>query len=555
MLGPLLGYDLLTQGRRTSLYVTRGLYALCLLIAFCLSQADSDDFSSQAVAERAYQFFSTFSIMQLIAVWLITPAYVAGAVASERERRTIEYLFATDLRSWEIVLGRLFGRLASVASILLAGAPVLALSLMLGGVSGELILLSVVVTISTVLVIGAVSLLMSVRSEKARDAVIASYMALLLYLIAPSLLLIEDVWEWLPYHTEVVYAVFQLNPFTVWAQYLAAPQSISDWSALTPLGIMVALHLGISLVAVTWSVWSIRPIHLGQQGRPKGAAATAPVTRRGWQPSLDEQPMLWKEVVGDRRRSSRLVLALLGLVTLVYLCLVGWSAVMLASQDHHQHESAFMMAAFANAAVFSVALLLIGARAATSIASERERDTWVSLVSTPLSGPEIIGAKAIGSAYGPTVFALGLILLTFVAAFLTSPPLAILALVGSVIVQAILATFAAFLGLFFSLVFQNSGRAITVTIASLAFCAVGYLFVMVPVMMIARLHHSMEAMIWAPCIPFLLAGPSALAIGESGSETGTVVGALVVGGFLYFCAGAALYQACCSRFRAAAEQL
>ena len=45
------------------------------------------------------------------------------------------------------------------------------------------------------------------------------------------------------------------------------------------------------------------------------------------------------------------------------------------------------------------ALLMVAARAAGSIASERERDCWTSLLSTPLEPGEIIWAKIAGSVW------------------------------------------------------------------------------------------------------------------------------------------------------------
>ncbi len=42
-------------------------------------------------------------------------------------------------------------------------------------------------------------------------------------------------------------------------------------------------------------------------------------------------------------------------------------------------------------------LLLLTVRAAGSITSEKERDCWVSLISTPLEGGQIVKAKILGS--------------------------------------------------------------------------------------------------------------------------------------------------------------
>ena len=41
--------------------------------------------------------------------------------------------------------------------------------------------------------------------------------------------------------------------------------------------------------------------------------------------------------------------------------------------------------------------LLLAASAATGITMEREKDTWISLVSTPLEGREILTGKILGA--------------------------------------------------------------------------------------------------------------------------------------------------------------
>src|SRR5439155_9151985 len=51
----------------------------------------------------AEQFFNWFMILQFILVFLLTPVYAASCIAEEKERHTLEYLFATDLSDREIV--------------------------------------------------------------------------------------------------------------------------------------------------------------------------------------------------------------------------------------------------------------------------------------------------------------------------------------------------------------------------------------------------------------------------------------------------------------------
>ena len=141
--GPVLAVELVTMSRRTRYFVLRVIYAAALFFALWTTYAetvrwrrfadDSGDMNSIAAFTAA--FFATFGAMQLLAVLLIGPALAAGTIAQERERRTIEYLYATPLSNLEIVIGKLGGRVLQILGLVLAGVPVLALAMLLGGIT------------------------------------------------------------------------------------------------------------------------------------------------------------------------------------------------------------------------------------------------------------------------------------------------------------------------------------------------------------------------------------------------------------------------------------
>ena len=81
----------------------------------------------------AESFFGSFMFIQLLAVSILTPAYVASSIADEKERKTLEFMLATDLRNREIVLSKLFSRLANLTLFILTGLPILSILQFLGG--------------------------------------------------------------------------------------------------------------------------------------------------------------------------------------------------------------------------------------------------------------------------------------------------------------------------------------------------------------------------------------------------------------------------------------
>src|SRR5438128_2187735 len=103
LFGPVLVYELLRTGRRSRYFVVRGVYvSVLVLFTFWVyfawvASTDAWTIPTNRLAVFAETFFYTFMIVQFLAVAILTPAYVAGAIAEEKERRTLEFLLATDL--------------------------------------------------------------------------------------------------------------------------------------------------------------------------------------------------------------------------------------------------------------------------------------------------------------------------------------------------------------------------------------------------------------------------------------------------------------------------
>src|SRR5262245_65542953 len=92
---------------RTRYFFLLGFYSLVLLLVlfFVWMNVSSHNLAPREQASRlAMDYFEIFTVVQLIAVILLTPAYVAGAISEEKDRKTLELLMATDLRNREIVL-------------------------------------------------------------------------------------------------------------------------------------------------------------------------------------------------------------------------------------------------------------------------------------------------------------------------------------------------------------------------------------------------------------------------------------------------------------------
>ncbi|MEO2091065.1 MAG: ABC transporter permease, partial [Gemmataceae bacterium] len=124
-------------------------------------------------------FGSSFSLAflfgQLAILCLLTPAYAAGGIAEEKDKRTLVYLLVSDLTAREIIFGKFFGRTTFLLGIMLAGLPILAITQLHGGVTPKFLLFSYLTTAATVVLLSGVSAVAAAGAETYRGALFRAY--------------------------------------------------------------------------------------------------------------------------------------------------------------------------------------------------------------------------------------------------------------------------------------------------------------------------------------------------------------------------------------------
>lgn len=555
LFGPVFSLEMVTSARRLRYLAARLLYVLVLFAflvmgysEFYWTQADA-----RAVSRFVGEFFVLFSVLQLLVVVALTPAMVAGTISQEHERRTLEYLLASQLTNSEIVLGKLTARLLHVGLVLMAGVPILFLVSLMGGIPPRHIVLAGIVTLFTLVAIGSMSMAVSVWSRRTRDGVIKAYIILLALLIVPWI-----VWgvtqgsghwalDWLNWGAGVL---ADFGPFTLIGKMGSAEMMGTQPALGSIVWPVVAGYGGFSLVAILASIASVRRVYLSAAG--KGSRRRR-WSFRLWRPKLAARPMIWKELFAERAM-MRLGWLANGALWLLFGVIIWWTVVAyIDSIKFNAPSSGFgLFAVGMGDFVSCIGVLMCTARAATAITAERERDCWVSLISTPLSAAEIINGKILGNLYA--VRSLGW-LLAFIwgLAIIREPSfvLVIPFLIASFLVTAL---FGSCLGMVMSLATNHSLRALAGAISVLFIVSGGYLMccmsvvgVIVQVFKI-QFVDELFSVICAPVIPFLLFIPGPLWEGfHSHTVThgaGAMLSAYLLGMTGYALAAAGLWAIC-----------
>jgi len=102
-------------------------------------------------------------------------------VSQEKDRRTFVLLLLTDMRDYEIVLGKLLGALLPILILLLVTAPVLSMLLLLGGIDPEQVLQAVLVLLASAVAAGSLGGLIALWRDKTYQALALSVLFLVLY--------------------------------------------------------------------------------------------------------------------------------------------------------------------------------------------------------------------------------------------------------------------------------------------------------------------------------------------------------------------------------------
>jgi ABC-type transport system involved in multi-copper enzyme maturation permease subunit len=373
------------------------------------------------VNEFATSFFTTYMVVQYFALLVMTPAYVAGAITDEKERKTIDYLFTTDLANREIVFGKLAARVATVTLFVLAGLPVLAFMQLFGGIDPDLVLAGTAVALVTVFGLSAVGIAISAASRRSRDAIVVCYGLLLLYLFLSLVLALVMKGLSMGGWTTVPLGSWSFD-LSVVSDWLATGNAMwmvptaTNWGRefepdviVSLLGRYAAFWGVASVVSIGWAVTRLRRVTLAHQyGVTRSKRSVAHVSRT--RPEMGDRPLVWREVFAFDKRLGcfgaffRIVIALLVAVVPVWGAIMvffwdsGWGRTRSFTEKWEDYGEGMNIWVRICTGVLGCLILFAAAlRGAAAVAGEKDRDTWVSLCTTPISAGEFLYAKWLGA--------------------------------------------------------------------------------------------------------------------------------------------------------------
>jgi ABC-type transport system involved in multi-copper enzyme maturation permease subunit len=525
-LGPIFAREWLTVPRQSRHYIVRAVYlGLLWVLGVTAWQATVGWDQTATLGDTArfgWLLFKILIYVQLALLLFFSALSAASTIAREKDRRTFVLLLMTDLRNYELVLGKVLGSLLPIAVLLAGAVPVLGLLLLLGGIAPEQVGQATLIMAGTALAAGSLGGLVALWREKMFPSLALTVLFLVLYLcLVRALGIVPTIAGLLGsnYAHAIPVDAWQrwLDPFLA-LQGVLEPTEQANGVVAPAYGFAVAM-LVISALLNAWAMWRLRvwnpsgePIMQREQPTAeeedidRAKAHAAPGALRAVWPN----PILWREIRTRAYGRRPFLIKLAYGIVLALICYYALEALWTAGRMPY-------VAAYGLVPVGILSLLLVSAQAVTAITSERDSGALDLLLVTDLTPKEFIFGKLWGILYNTKEYLLPPLLLAIVYACyakLATPPAAhpelgtwknVESLLYLDLAVLVLLAFAAVLGIHVALRTINSQLAISHTLGTVFFLSVGTLICIYLILINGRFESQ-----WFSFIFFLSAGVGGL---------------------------------------------
>lgn len=344
---PIVERELRVAARRPATYRAR-FWMVVAAVTVCVWQLLNVASGTVPPRMEGPQLFHTLSVLAFVYSLLVGAQITADCLSQEKRDGTLGLLFLTDLKGYDVVFGKLAASSINSVYGLLAIFPLLALPVLLGGVSGTDFTRMALLLLNTLFFSMACGMLVSTLSRHERKAMMGTILVLFAALFGPWMLLffLDEVLHlpvtprnmlpllgfsplyclahalgWLPQPTLTGPAGFVMPPAMLARMGIASARRL-DASFLTSLGLVHFLAWAFLLRAsailpATWedksrNGWLGRWSERWQQFAYGDAAA-----RKAWRTRLLElNPFLW--LTGRDRMKSHYAWFFLGALALIW---------------------------------------------------------------------------------------------------------------------------------------------------------------------------------------------------------------------------------------------
>ena len=384
---PVVERELRTGARRPAWYWGRvGAASRALAVAACLLLVNR----RLPAPQQSQILLASLGFLALVFGLLAGVFLTADCLSEEKREGTLGLLFLTDLKGYDVVLGKLFATSAQVIYGLLAIFPMLALPLLMGGVTGAEFWRIVLAVLATLFLSLSLGLAVSAVSQEASQAMVSTFLGLLVLAGLPPAL--WALYQAFSRATPPTVLLFPCPPFVFYAAFGSSYRTQAGaeefWTSLALL-FLLGLGLLVAAAVILPRAWHDRRkarVTRGSLAQPEGAVGSGRLRPgAGGESELGTDPYLWLANQGQfLGTASRAVLALIGLV---------WLWGLLGTFGGSQHDEAFAVCVSSSYVLHGVFKCLVAVEATRRFSRDRRTGALELLLVTPLQESDILAGQ------------------------------------------------------------------------------------------------------------------------------------------------------------------
>jgi len=374
---PLLAKELNEQAAQRRTYLIRFAYASVLFTAACglfYGNNLQGEGGSSGVLGQGRRMFEELVSLQFWSIYLLLPAISCGCLTVEKERNSLGLLLITSLGPWQIVIQKLLGRVVPMLTFVLLSFPLMAVAFSFGGIAEDYLWSGIALLILACFQAAALSVMCSAWYPTTVEAFVANYVLfLVLYHTLPF------GWgSWLfqrasddPLSTTLVRSTLSVILTAVFV--LAARLFLVARAFVPPKNVLLGLFHKLDAFFNRANVMT-GGIVLVKDGDPLPGA----------------EPVAWRETTKRSLGTFRYLFRVLVVLELPLLAVCQSLQIAMPGGPDVTQISKLLYGLWC----LGGAMILV--HAGSVVASERTRQTLDVLLTTPMSGAEILRQKLQG---------------------------------------------------------------------------------------------------------------------------------------------------------------
>ncbi|HTI69534.1 MAG TPA: ABC transporter permease subunit [Candidatus Limnocylindria bacterium] len=241
--------------------------------------------------------FWGLSGMALLSAALCGISYTADTISKERREGTLGLLFLTDLRGVDVALGKLVSSSIGAMYGLLAFQPIMAMALLLGGITGGEYARMSLVLVATLVVSLCLGMAASTYCESNRSAPGLTFVLLVFF--GGGFPMAGATLDWFVHHRHpAIISSAWFDKLSVYSPVTGFVESGDVDFGVTPIKFWTSLgySLVVAVMALSWASFRLPRVWQDKALRHRRAgwfSWTRRSTRKAWAVLLDHHPIVW----------------------------------------------------------------------------------------------------------------------------------------------------------------------------------------------------------------------------------------------------------------------